>query len=43
MIYAGGMIIESGTNDKNFRGILDGQVDLLSNEFIMSIISSLDK
>ena len=42
MIYAKGMIIKSGINDNNFRGILDGPGDLFSNEFIISSISSLD-
>ena len=35
-------IIKSGINDNNFKGILDGPVDLFPSEFIISRISSLD-
>ena len=42
IIDARGVIIRSGINDNNFNGMLEGPVDLFSNEYIMSRISSLD-
>ena len=36
------MLIKSGINDNNFKGILDGPVDIFSSETIISRISSLD-
>ena len=35
-------MIKSGIRCNNFRGMLDGPVDLFAKEFIISNISSLD-